>query len=170
MKNNKITTYLLALLLCSASCSKDKADSNVEQFSTGKAFNKENNAISSTPGYYNIATYNVRKITSSDTGNQAWSVRRQYVKQMILNYDFDIFGVQEPTGPQIDNMIADLTSAGYAKFGVSDHNDHAYQHQDISIKLQNSPCCPAGNSGWHLVLQPRCPLIQLHGTTIIIRR
>jgi endonuclease/exonuclease/phosphatase family metal-dependent hydrolase len=81
---------------------------------------------------YGIATYNIRRITTADQGNRAWTVRRPYVVQMVEKYDFDIFGVQEPLGQQIDHLVTDLPR--YARFGVSDHNDHAYQHQDIYYK------------------------------------
>jgi endonuclease/exonuclease/phosphatase family metal-dependent hydrolase len=81
---------------------------------------------------YGIATYNLRRITTADTGNRAWTVRRPYVVRVIEKYDFDIFGVQEPLGSQIDNLVTDLPL--YARFGVSDHNDYDYQHQDIFYK------------------------------------
>lgn len=90
--------------------------------------------VLTTTGHYTMATYNVRRITSSDTGNKSWTVRRPLVKKIILDKGFDLLGVQKPLGTQIDHMKADLTPHGYANFGVSDHGDHAYQHQDIFYK------------------------------------
>ncbi|HEY0768722.1 MAG TPA: endonuclease/exonuclease/phosphatase family protein [Sphingobacteriaceae bacterium] len=81
---------------------------------------------------YSIASYNIRRTTTADADNRAWPIRRPLVVHLIKTYNFDVFGVQEPLGTQIDNIISDLPD--YGRFGVSDHNDHAYQHQDIFYK------------------------------------
>ena len=112
-----------------ASCNKKDLNENSTNIQSSK---RGNSTVSTTPGYYSIATYNVRRTTTADVGQRAWTVRRPLVKDMILKYSFDIFGVQEPMGPQIDNMVTDLPA--YSRVGVSDHGDHAYQHQDIFYK------------------------------------
>jgi len=81
---------------------------------------------------YTIATYNIRRTTAADTDNRTWLIRRPLVASLIKTYNFDIFGIQEPIGTQVDNMVIDLPE--YNRFGVSDHNDYAYQHQDIFYK------------------------------------
>ena len=104
---NKILTRTLLLLLTMTTifgCRKEEP-----QTSNSKGIGKSNSAsVSGTPGYYSIATYNVRRTTTEAYPQQNWSVRRPLVKDMIIKYSFDIFGVQEPIGTQIDNMVSDL--------------------------------------------------------------
>lgn len=128
---NKILTKTLLLLLTMTTivgCRKEDPQTSASN-RTGKS---NSGTVSGTTGYYSIATYNVRRTTTEAYPQRNWSVRRPLVKDMIIKYSFDIFGVQEPIGAQIDNMVTDLP--GYGRIGVSDHGDHAYQHQDIFYK------------------------------------
>jgi endonuclease/exonuclease/phosphatase family metal-dependent hydrolase len=94
------------------------------------------------PAAYRIATYNVRRITNEAEPNHAWSVRRPLVADMITRYGFDIFGLQEPLGEQVDHLAADLPM--FSRFGVSDKNDHAYQHQDIFYRTSRFALLTSG--------------------------
>ncbi|HEY0668674.1 MAG TPA: RICIN domain-containing protein [Sphingobacteriaceae bacterium] len=126
----KTLKLLLLSTLIITGCQKQEV--NQQQNLTSE---KGKASVSGTPGFYTIATYNLRRIPgdgSEGVPQREWSFRRPLVKDMILKYDFDIFGVQEPMGVQIDNLVTDLP--GYERKGWSDHNDHAYQHQDIFVK------------------------------------
>lgn len=63
----------------------------------------------------NLATYNVRLITSSDKGDRAWENRLPWVKKIIQRYDFDIIGTQEGFISQIEDII---TAGNYDYIGV----------------------------------------------------
>lgn len=129
-KKNRIL-FLLALVMLGCNKIEVKDEGSIPESPSIKD-NNNVSILAATPGYYAIATYNTRRTTSADVGKQAWAIRRLLVKDMILKYSFDIFGVQEPIGAQIDNMVTDLPT--YSRVGVSDHGDHAYQHQDIFYK------------------------------------
>lgn len=53
----------------------------------------------------NIATYNIRLITSADQGDRAWTNRLPWVKKIIQKYDFDICGTQEGFKSQINDIL-----------------------------------------------------------------
>lgn len=120
LKSTVRITILLLISLITYACKKNS-----------DPVKDENNYTPEKPDY-SIATFNIRRTTNADTDNRSWSVRRPHVATLIKTYSFDIFGIQEPIGAQIDNMVADLPE--YDRFGVSDHNDYAYQHQDIFYK------------------------------------
>ncbi|HEY0670451.1 MAG TPA: hypothetical protein VGD22_19870, partial [Sphingobacteriaceae bacterium] len=124
-----LITFLMATILA---CRKEEPQTS----GSSNAGKSTTSSISGTPGYYSIATYNTRRIPTGGEGvvQREWPVRRPLVKDMVLKYSFDIFGVQEPLGSQIADMISDLSPYGYAKFGVSDKDDVSYQHQDIFYK------------------------------------
>lgn len=103
------------------------------------------------PAEYRIATYNIRRIANEEKPEREWTVRRPLVKDMITQYSFDIFGIQEPLGEQIDDMVEDLPI--YSRFGVSDHGDYAYQHQDIFYKTSRFTLLEDG----HFWLAPEGP-------------
>ncbi len=63
----------------------------------------------------NIATYNIRLITSADQGERAWTNRLPWVKRIIQKYDFDICGTQEGFKSQIYDI---LTMGNYDYIGV----------------------------------------------------
>lgn len=63
----------------------------------------------------NVATYNIRLITTSDQGEKAWPNRLPWVKKIIQKYDFDIFGTQEGFMSQINDI---LTLGNYESIGV----------------------------------------------------
>ena len=55
-------------------------------------------------GVHRFATYNVRYVNAKngDTGEQLWANRRTYVVKTVVNYDFDVVGMQEVTGNNKD--------------------------------------------------------------------
>lgn len=65
----------------------------------------------------NVATYNLRLLTSADTGDKAWIKRKVYADKIIKKYDFDIFGTQELVYSQITDLLALSSSYGYLGVG-----------------------------------------------------
>ena len=63
-----------------------------------------------------VLTYNLRYITSGDTGERAWTERRDQAAELIKHDGADIVGIQEGL-PQMMDDLADRLS-GYAVIGV----------------------------------------------------
>ncbi len=57
-------------------------------------------------GVHRFANYNVRYANpnNGDTGEKKWSNRKDYVKKIIVDYDFDIVGMEEVTGNNKDEV------------------------------------------------------------------
>lgn len=71
---------------------------------------QSNNSIAE----FNMASYNIRCDVKPDveSGN-AWDLRKKPLAELIINHDFDMVGVQEPYGNQIDDMDELLPDYGY---------------------------------------------------------
>lgn len=63
-----------------------------------------------------VLTYNLRYITSGDTGERAWTARRDQAAELIKNDAADIVGIQEGLPPMMNDLADRL--AGYAVIGV----------------------------------------------------
>lgn len=63
-----------------------------------------------------VLSYNLRYITSGDTGERAWTARRDQTAELITKEAPDVIGIQEGL-PQIMNDLADRLP-GYAVIGV----------------------------------------------------
>lgn len=87
-KNILISTLLLLSFLTSCGSSK-------------LASYKSNNQ----PAGFKIASYNIRCDVEPDvkSGN-AWDLRKKPLAELIINYDFDMVGVQEPYQNQLDDL------------------------------------------------------------------
>ena len=131
---NKIQLICLLAVMTSACQKGIKAEPdqiiNTTSNEKGAAFQTLANYedATSTTGYYDIATFNVRQDVP-DPGQKAWTVRRPLVKDMVLKYHFDIFGVQEAKGNQVTDMLADLTD--YAKIGTGRDGNSTSEHSAI---------------------------------------
>ncbi|OAS88199.1 MULTISPECIES: endonuclease/exonuclease/phosphatase family protein [Metabacillus] len=79
---------------------------------------------------FRIATYNIRMETPSDH-DDLWTNRKADVMKIIQDYDFDIVGLQEVKGSQL-NDIKELTDYDYFGFGRS--NDEANEYNTILYK------------------------------------
>lgn len=64
-------------------------------------------------------TYNIRREGKEDTPERAWSNRLPLVCALIKNINPDIFGLQEPTSEQIEQLKTALTTEGmnFESFG-----------------------------------------------------
>ncbi|MBE8721198.1 endonuclease/exonuclease/phosphatase family protein [Sphingobacterium pedocola] len=64
-------------------------------------------------------SYNLRLITANDQGILSWDNRKQWVKKIIQDHDFDILGTQEGVLAQINDITA---HSSYAYVGVGRDN------------------------------------------------
>lgn len=57
-------------------------------------------------GVHRFANYNVRYANpnNGDTGEKKWSNRKEFVKKIVTDYDFDIVGMEEVTGNNKDEV------------------------------------------------------------------
>lgn len=69
----------------------------------------------------NVGSFNIRLLTKGDyKKNNGWNQRKGYVCDMINLEAFDIFGSQEVTKPQLDDMVAALPDYAYIGVGRDD--------------------------------------------------
>lgn len=82
-------------------------------------------------GVHRFATYNVRYVNSNngDTGDKLWANRRDYVCQIVKDYDFDIVGMQEVTGNNKDPKTG--------KSQLQDINDRLPGYECIAYEREN---------------------------------
>jgi len=71
---------------------------------------------------FNVATYNIRLDTSSDSLNQ-WSNRKPFVIQQIGFHDFDVFGTQEGFKHQLEDLSNGLKEYTYVGVGRDDGHE-----------------------------------------------
>jgi endonuclease/exonuclease/phosphatase family metal-dependent hydrolase len=89
-----------------------------------------------------IATYNLRMDTPSDSLN-AWSYRKENVKELIRYHNFDIVGTQEGFRHQLEDLVA---MPEYAYFGAGrDDGKHAGEHSAILYKKDAFLVADSGN-------------------------
>lgn len=63
-------------------------------------------------GVYKFGTYNVRIETANDTGDKAWSNRKEAVANTIITYDIDVSAFQEIASQSQDDDLRTLLKAG----------------------------------------------------------
>jgi len=99
-------------------------------------------------GVHRFATYNVRYVNSNngDTGDKLWANRRDYVCQIVKDYDFDIVGMQEVTGnnqdpttkksqlQDINDRLSDYTCIAYER------EDRQYSYNTVLYKTAKYEC------------------------------
>lgn len=89
MKKN-VSLFIILLLLFLIGCS-------------SSILNSIQNTKTSTE--IKVATYNVRGPSKADdAGGNGWDVRKGPLTELIMNYNFDIVGIQEPHQPQINDL------------------------------------------------------------------
>lgn len=105
------------------------------------------------PGVHRFATYNIRYVNANngDTGDRLWANRRQYVAQIVKDYDFDIFGMQELTGnnkdPQtgksqmqdLQDLLPDYTLVAYER------ENKQYSYTGFMYKTAKYDCLEHGS-------------------------
>lgn len=88
---------------------------------------------------HRFGTYNIRYTgtnNKSDTGDKLWENRRDYVFQLIHQYDFDVIGLQEVTGQAgTRNQLNDVRSylSDYDVWAV-EREGKAYEHNCVCYK------------------------------------
>lgn len=90
-----------------------------------------------------VATYNLRYDNQHDSLD-LWSVRCPVIIDLIMFYDFDIFGTQEGLYHQLEEVKRGL--AGYDYIGVArDDGDRKGEHSAIFYKRDNLRLIQTGN-------------------------
>jgi len=79
-----------------------------------------------------VATYNLRMVTASDTGN-LWVNRAPIVAALIRYHDFDVLGTQEGYQSQLDDIINALPQYQQSGAGRDDGKDKG-EHSAILFK------------------------------------
>ena len=68
-----------------------------------------------------IGSYNIRVANDNDTRRgDGWESRHTFLCEQIRWHDFDIFGAQEVTRPQLEDMLAQLPEYGFIGGGRDD--------------------------------------------------
>lgn len=99
-------------------------------------------------GVHRFATYNVRYVNSNngDTGDKLWANRRDYVCQIVTDYDFDIVGMQEVTGNNQDpttkkSQLQDICDRLPAYQCIAyEREDRKYSYNTIMYKSDKYEC------------------------------
>jgi endonuclease/exonuclease/phosphatase family metal-dependent hydrolase len=100
-------------------------------------------ACAEAPLHLNVASYNLRYDTPSDDLTDAWSYRKEAVKNLIRQHDFDIVGTQEGLAHQLRD-IGELQ--GYAYVGAGrDDGKSAGEHSAIVYKKDKFALLDSGN-------------------------
>ncbi|MES2923219.1 MAG: endonuclease/exonuclease/phosphatase family protein [Verrucomicrobiota bacterium] len=72
-------------------------------------------ACAAEPVALRVLTYNLRYINPGDTGDRAWTARRDFVGAMVVSDHPDIIGVQEAFRPMLDDLAQ--RAPGYVEIG-----------------------------------------------------
>ncbi|GAB3005257.1 endonuclease/exonuclease/phosphatase family protein [Niabella terrae] len=92
---------------------------------------------------YQIASYNLRFASPSDSGN-LWQDRRAAVASLIDFHDFDAFGTQEGLPEQLDDLITALPQ--YSRYGKGrDDGSDKGEHSAIFYKKDKFRLVEAGD-------------------------
>ena len=68
-----------------------------------------------------VVSYNIRYLNTKDSlAGNAWSQRLPYIVQLIRFHGFDVFGTQEATYPQLQDLTAQLDDFAYVGVGRND--------------------------------------------------
>ncbi len=116
-----------------------------------------------------VGTYNLRLLTSADVGVEDWENRKQWVRKIVDNYDFDILSTQEGYITQIEDVVADKAYAYVAvgrDDGVSAGETSAilYKTDKFDIEdegtfwLSETPEVPS--SGWDATIKRICTWVK----------
>jgi endonuclease/exonuclease/phosphatase family metal-dependent hydrolase len=116
-------------------------------------------SVTAQSGIHNFANYNIHYTNdAADTGERAWSARGTYVMQIIKDYDFDVFGMEEVTGrngkyavntatntSQLEDLkagLTDYTLLTYERDGAAANKDYSYNV--IAYKTNKYECLSTG--------------------------
>ena len=88
--------------------------------------------ISTKSSKLNVATYNIRLQTTTDSAARSWDNRKSSVARLIKQYDFDIFGVQEVGNATQETDLKSLIT-NYTYFGKGRDNQEGTAGEQIGI-------------------------------------
>ena len=110
MKNIKYTVIFLVLTMLGAGCSGNGLMRDFDDIvDDNQGEGKEKTQLT-------IGSYNIRLLTTADNGERDWANRKQWVRKIVDDYDFDILGTQEGFITQIDGVVED-TDYNYVAVG-----------------------------------------------------
>ena len=121
-----------------------------------------------------VSTYNVRIKTSGDTNERAWTQRKVSVAQLINNYKFDVFGVQELVNLDQENDLQKLLPSFNSiskgrdnnqgtsgeRLGIFYNKNRFLEKENGSFFLSSTP--DVVSKGWDAALNRMCIWIKLH--------
>ncbi len=90
-----------------------------------------------------LGTYNVRTDTPADAPDHTWTERKSMIADMIMTYNFDVFGVQEAESHQMTAMVTLLPD--YGRVGVGRNSDGTGEHTAIFYKKSKFSILSSGN-------------------------
>ena len=93
--------------------------------------------VSVKEGTYRFATFNLRYDASSDVGAKDWTVRKEFVKEIILRGDYDLAGLVEVTQPLFKDDLKTLLGDTYA-FYICGRNDGGNNGEGVGIMYRKS--------------------------------
>lgn len=82
------------------------------------------------PTLYQVASFNLRFDNPADKGN-SWDNRKENVLGMLEYYSWDIIGLQEVCGNQLDDLS---TLSGYSYEGIGREKDKDSEHNPVFFK------------------------------------
>lgn len=117
----------------------------------------------------NIGSYNLRLITSADIEEKSWENRKEWIRKIVDDYEFDIIGTQEGYITQIEDVIAEkaYTYIGVGRDdGVSAGETCSILYKTAKYKVEDSgtfwlsttPDVPS--SGWDATIKRICTWVK----------
>jgi endonuclease/exonuclease/phosphatase family metal-dependent hydrolase len=112
---------LVALsLICLCACSKDNGTSEIQKPDQPKDTTVTPPSVTTTPFSLRVGTFNIRCLSSSDTGYKNWEFRKGNCVKIVNDNSFDVIGFQEVTPSQGDYLKSKLTDYTFHLIGRDD--------------------------------------------------
>ena len=119
-----LKNYFMAVLAMSVislvSCSKDNGREEASVNPDAPADPSGNPQTASTPFSLRAGTFNIRFLSSSDTGYKSWDFRKNNCVKIVDDNNFDVIGFQEVTPSQGEYLKSKLTAYTFYLVGRDD--------------------------------------------------
>ena len=70
---------------------------------------------------HRMGSYNIRVLSDKDTGDKAWTNRKEYVARIITGKEYDVIGIQEMKKVQYNDLKLLLPDYGLEYWGRDSH-------------------------------------------------
>ena len=90
---------------------------------------------------HRMGSYNIRVLSDKDTGDKAWTNRKEYVARIITGKEYDVIGIQEMKKVQYNDLKSLLPDYGLEYWGRD-------SHLLMWAKVWELPGVPAGIHCW----------------------